>query len=149
YPQQPPVYPQQSYQQPQSYQQNPAPQAPVYPPQPYQQPPNYQPPAYQQPPMYQPQSWQTSAAAKPKKKGLFSQPESREEALKVIKSSSYYYFFCTVVYMVLGAIMTPYSFIDAIIIGVLAGLLLGLKSRVAAVSLFVVTILTVLSSFVV
>jgi hypothetical protein len=70
-----------------------------------------------------------------KKSGMFAKIGSREDALKTVKDTSIVFFAIAALQVVLGFFIAPTIILDAILLGVLAGILLKWNSRVSAVLL--------------
>ncbi|AFY39784.1 hypothetical protein Lepto7376_3598 [[Leptolyngbya] sp. PCC 7376] len=77
---------------------------------------------------------------------LFKPIENRSEAIKVIKDISYVFFFIAGLQAILGFFISPIAVLDGIIYAVLAGLLLTTKSRIVAILLLLLSVISVIST---
>src|SRR5882757_7991625 len=74
----------------------------------------------------------------PKKKGMFSPIENGADAAKLIRETAYGFLGLAALQGVVGAFLAPRLLTDAVVLAILAGILLKLRSRTAAVLLLVV-----------
>ena len=74
-----------------------------------------------------------------KKSGLFTPITTGDDALKMIREASIAFFCLAALQALLGMAIAPALITDAVIIGVLAGILMKWRSRIAAVLLLLVS----------
>jgi hypothetical protein len=77
---------------------------------------------------------------KPKKMGMFSSIEAREDALKMARSAGHAFLFVAALNVAMGLLMQPSAFVDAIALTVLGVILVKWHSRVAAVLLLLISL---------
>lgn len=82
----------------------------------------------------------------PKKVGLFSKIESREDALKIMKDSAGGFFVVAAIQAGIGVFLAPSMLANAAILAILSAILRTWKSRVSAVLLLLMSLVMVITT---